>query len=78
MECGNIRQPFRAVCAKCQETIYFDIDPSGTPGLNGEWGNNFGDYGCAVDNGEDSEDGNGHVAENIVYDRSLIKRETKQ
>lgn len=71
---GTIRQPFRATCRKCGETIYFDIDPSGTPGFNGDWGNGDGDWGCSVDNGDDSEDGNGHVPTNIVYDLHLFPR----
>lgn len=35
LEGGQIRQPFQATCAKCGETIFFDIDPGGTPGHNG-------------------------------------------
>jgi hypothetical protein len=71
---GLIRQPFCAECAKCGMTIYFDIDPAGTPGFNGDWGDGDGDYGCEIDNGEDSEDGNGHVPARIEYDRTLYPR----
>lgn len=73
-ECGKINQPFYATCQKCGQRIFFDIDPSGTPGLNGDWGDRNGDYGCEVDNGDDSEDGNGHVPTGIIYDRSIILR----
>lgn len=76
----NIRQPFVARCKKCRATIYFDIDPAGTPGFNGDWGDGHGDYGCSVDNGENSEDGNGHVPTAIKYNRTLYPRpsETKE
>jgi len=82
---GNIRQPFVAQCRKCFKTIYFDIDPGGTPGFNGDWGDGYGDYGCEVDNGENSPDGNGHVPGAIRYVRRLYpyphttpkKKETK-
>lgn len=71
---GMIRQPFQAVCAKCHSIIYFDIDESGTKGFNGDWGDGRGDYGCEIDNGEDSEDGNGHIPMNIQYNRDLYPR----
>lgn len=75
---GNIRQPFEAICRKCGEKIYFDIDPSGTPGFNGDWGDGHGNYGCVVDNGDDSEDGNGHTPSRIRYNRKLYPRPQKK
>lgn len=75
---GNVRQPFAAQCAKCSRAIYFDIDPGGIPGFNGDWGDGDGDYGCEVDSGDDSEDGNGHVPTQIRYDRHLYPREDSQ
>ncbi len=75
VKCGPmIRQPFRATCVKCRRTIYFDIDDGGTPGFNGDWGDGRGDYGCAIDNGDNSEDGNGHVPGKIVYDRKMYPK----
>jgi hypothetical protein len=62
----NHRQPFEAVCRKCDQKIYFDIDSDGTPGFNGDWGDGEGDYGCV----EDTK-GNGHRPMNVRYNRNL-------
>ena len=66
---GHVRQPFRAVCAKCKLDVYFDIDPDGTPGFNGDWATEDGDYGCEMVGHDD-----GHVPLNIVYDRTMYPR----
>jgi hypothetical protein len=64
-----IRQPFRATCAKCNLPVYFDIDPGGTPGFNGDWRTEDGDYGCVLVGDDDA-----HVPLCIAYDRTMYPR----
>jgi hypothetical protein len=59
-----VQYPFTATCEYCSEELRFDIDPSGTPGRNGDWGALFLDpipgldYGCG-ESPETNEDGTG-------------------
>lgn len=77
-----ILQPFRAQCEKCNEDIFFNLDPNGTEGANGDWctiGVDAGlgcDYGCT----DDDEHGNGHwpAADSLEYDPHLTSGIVKE
>jgi hypothetical protein len=74
MSTDMVQYPFSAVCKYCSEELRFDIDPSGTPGQNGDWGALFPDpgfpgldYGCGESPDTDEDGTGGHWPTSIRW-----------